>query len=79
MAGFHCDALNIDLFAKEYSKRGAAAYVQMIQREERKHKVETLTHQKWSGSEIVDEMGNIVSGGLSSTGIMSAGVTEKQF
>lgn len=57
LAGFHCDALNIDLFAKEYSKRGAAAYVQMIQREERKHKVETLTHQKWSGSEIVDEMG----------------------
>jgi len=79
LAGFHCDALNIDLFAKEYSKRGAAAYVQMIQREERKHKVETLTHQKWSGSEIVDEMGNIISGGLSSTGIMSAGVTEKQF
>eukprot|EP00913_Durusdinium_trenchii_P001853 g1716.t1 len=32
-----------------------------------------------SGSEIVDEMGNVVSGGLSSTGIMSAGVTEKQF
>jgi len=79
LAGFHCDALNIDLFAKEYSKRGAAAYVQMIQRDERKHKVETLTHQKWSGSEIVDEMGNIISGGLSSTGIMSAGVTEKQF
>eukprot|EP00439_Symbiodinium_sp_Y106_P079445 s10_g18.t1 len=65
--------------AAEYSKRGAAAYVQMIQRKEREHKVETLTHQKWSGSEIVDEMGNIVSGGLSSTGIMSAGVTEKQF
>ena len=79
LAGFHCDALSIDLFAKEYSKRGAAAYVQMIQRKEREHKVETLTHQKWSGSEIVDEMGNIVSGGLSSTGIMSAGVTEKQF
>ena len=79
LAGFHCDALSIDLFAKDYSKRGAAAYVQMIQRKERENKVETLTHQKWSGSEIVDEMGNIVSGGLSSTGIMSAGVTEKQF
>ncbi|CAK9005257.1 unnamed protein product [Durusdinium trenchii] len=79
LAGFHCDALSIDLFAKEYAKRGAYAYVSMIQREERKNKVETLTHQKWSGSEIVDEMGNVVSGGLSSTGIMSAGVTEKQF
>merc|ERR1712216_684083 len=79
LAGFHCDALSIDLFAKAYATKGAAAYVQLIQREERKNKVETLTHQKWSGSEIVDEMGNIVSGGLSSTGIMSAGVTETQF
>eukprot|EP00931_Biecheleriopsis_adriatica_P021809 TRINITY_DN1415_c0_g1_i4.p1 TRINITY_DN1415_c0_g1~~TRINITY_DN1415_c0_g1_i4.p1 ORF type:complete len:570 (-),score=161.85 TRINITY_DN1415_c0_g1_i4:60-1694(-) len=79
LAGFHCDALGIDLFARDYAKRGAAAYVQLIQRKERENKVETLTHQKWSGSEIVDEMGNIVSGGTSSTGIMSAGVTEKQF
>merc|ERR1712045_474659 len=79
LAGFHCDALSIDLFAKDYAKRGAAAYVQLIQRQERENKVETLTHQKWSGSEIVDEMGNIVSAGTSSTGIMSAGVTEKQF
>merc|ERR1712037_559603 len=79
LAGFHCDALSIDLFAREYAKRGAGAYVQLIQREEREEKVETLTHQKWSGSEIVDEMGNIVSGGTSSTGIMSSGVTETQF
>jgi isocitrate lyase len=79
LAGFHCDALGIDLFARDYAKRGAAAYVQLIQREERKHGVETLTHQKWSGSEIVDEAGNIISGGTSSTGIMSAGVTETQF
>ena len=79
LAGFHSDSLGIDLFAREYAKRGAAAYVQLIQREERKHGVETLTHQKWSGSELVDEMGNVVSSGMSSTGIMSAGVTEKQF
>merc|ERR1712190_644566 len=79
LAGFHCDSLSIDLFAREYAKRGAAAYVQLIQREERKHGVETLTHQKWSGSELVDTAGNIISGGMSSTGIMSAGVTETQF
>merc|ERR1712224_957230 len=79
LAGFHCDALSIDNFAKAYATKGARAYVELIQREERKNGVETLTHQKWSGSEIVDEMGNIVSGGLSSTGIMSAGVTETQF
>merc|ERR1719359_2789862 len=79
LAGFHADALSIDLFAKEYATKGAAAYVSMIQRKERENGVETLTHQKWSGSEIVDKMGDIVSGGLSSTGIMSAGVTETQF
>jgi len=79
LAGFHCDALSIDIFAREYATRGAAAYVQLIQRQERENKVETLTHQKWSGSEIVDEAGNIITGGTSSTGIMSAGVTETQF
>eukprot|EP00416_Gambierdiscus_australes_P024382 CAMPEP_0171056882 /NCGR_PEP_ID=MMETSP0766_2-20121228/1390_1 /TAXON_ID=439317 /ORGANISM="Gambierdiscus australes, Strain CAWD 149" /LENGTH=549 /DNA_ID=CAMNT_0011511883 /DNA_START=62 /DNA_END=1711 /DNA_ORIENTATION=+ len=79
LAGFHCDALSIDLFARDYAKRGAAAYVQLIQRKERENGVETLTHQKWSGSEIVDEAGNIITGGTSSTGIMSAGVTETQF
>merc|ERR1712007_88358 len=63
LAGFHSDALGIDVFAKDYAERGMAAYVQTIQREERKNSVETLTHQKWSGSEIVDEMGNIISSG----------------
>merc|ERR1711972_376890 len=79
LAGLHCDALGIDLFAREYAKHGMRAYVQLIQRQEREHGVETLTHQKWSGSEIVDEAGNIISGGTSSTGIMSSGVTETQF
>merc|ERR1711972_617711 len=79
LAGFHSDALAIDLFAREHKTRGAAAYVQLIQRKERENGVETLTHQKWSGSEIVDEAGNIISGGTSSTGIMSSGVTETQF
>jgi len=79
LAGFHSDALGIDLFARDYAKRGMAAYVQRIQRQERENGVETLTHQKWSGSEIVDEAGNIISGGTSSTGIMSSGFTETQF
>merc|ERR1711904_658757 len=65
--------------AKAYKTQGMAAYVQLIQREERKHGVETLTHQKWSGSELVDEAGNVITSGTSSTGIMSAGVTETQF
>merc|ERR1719456_730403 len=79
LAGFHSDALSVDLFAREYAKTGAAAYVQLIQRQERENKVETLTHQQWSGADIVDKAGNLISGGTSSTGIMSEGVTEKDF
>merc|ERR1719235_2743847 len=79
LAGFHCNALSIDLFAKDYAKRGALAYVELIQRQERKNGVETLTHQKWSGADYVDEAGQLITSGLSSTGIMSEGVTEQQF
>jgi len=79
LAGFHCNALSIDLFARDYAKRGALAYVEMIQRQERKHGVETLTHQKWSGADYIDVAGQLITSGLTSTGIMSAGVTEKQF
>merc|ERR1712157_8719 len=55
------------------------AYVSMIQRKEREESVSTLTHQKWSGSELIDAQISTVTAGMSSTGIMSAGVTETQF
>jgi len=79
LAGFHMDALGISLFAREYKHKGMKAYVQMIQRKEREHGVETLTHQKWSGSEIVDAYLNTITAGTASTAIMGAGVTENQF
>merc|ERR1712007_247821 len=79
LAGFHTDALAIDMFAREYALHGMKAYVSMIQREERKNKVETLTHQKWSGADYIDRVSSIITAGKSSTGIMSAGVTEKKF
>merc|ERR1712056_166228 len=53
-------------------------YVSMIQRREREEAVSTLTHQKWSGSELIDAQISTVTAGMSSTGIMSAGVTETQ-
>mmetsp|Transcript_71846 Transcript_71846/g.155125 ORF Transcript_71846/g.155125 Transcript_71846/m.155125 type:complete len:109 (+) Transcript_71846:210-536(+) len=31
LAGFHCDALSIDLFARDFAKCSAAAYLQLIQ------------------------------------------------
>lgn len=41
--------------------------------------METLTHQTWSGANLVDQQLQTVMGGLGSTSIMSEGVTEKQF
>merc|ERR1712007_101706 len=79
LAGFHCDALSITNFARAYQKDGMKAYVSMIQRQERADNVSTLTHQKWSGAEYTDRMSTVVTAGMSSTGIMSEGVTEKQF
>ncbi|KAJ4828633.1 hypothetical protein Tsubulata_050368 [Turnera subulata] len=79
LAGFHADALVIDTFAKDYAKRGMLAYVERIQREERKHGVDTLQHQKWSGANYYDRYLKTVQGGISSTAAMGKGVTEEQF
>merc|ERR1712223_498104 len=79
LAGFHSDALGISTFARRYKNEEMYAYVSMIQRKEREENVSTLTHQKWSGSELIDAQISTVTAGMSSTGIMSAGVTETQF
>jgi isocitrate lyase len=79
LAGFHADALVTDTFAKDFATRGMRAYVERIQRQEREHGVETLTHQKWSGAELMDMQVKIATGGAASTLAMGAGVTEDQF
>jgi len=79
LAGFHSNGLVVTKLARSYGDRGMLAYVQDIQRAEKKHQVELLTHQKWSGAELVDRMVNVASGGVSSTAAMGAGVTEAQF
>ena len=80
LAGFHANGLIIDTFAREFSGRDKMlAYVKRIQRLERNEKVETLTHQKWSGAELIDRAISIVSGGSSFTKSMGKEVTEKQF
>lgn len=79
LAGFHATALGVDTFARDYATRGMLAYVEGVQRLERKHGVETLQHQKWSGAHYYDEMIKTVQGGIASTAAMGAGVTESQF
>ncbi|XP_042009594.1 isocitrate lyase-like [Salvia splendens] len=79
LAGFHANALIIDTFAKDFARRGMLAYVEKIQREERKHGVDTLAHQKWSGANYYDRVLRTVQGGITSTAAMGKGVTEEQF
>jgi len=78
LAGFHCNALGVDNFAKDYKERGMLAYVETIQREERRLGVETLTHQAWSGASYLDAHLSTLQS-ASSTLAMGAGVTEAQF
>lgn len=78
LAGFHLDALACDNFAKDFSERGMRAYVETIQRQERINRVETLTHQNWSGAGLIDaQLATLDS--TSSTLAMGTGVTEAHF
>jgi len=79
LAGFHSNGLIVTQLARSFGDEGMLAYVRDIQRKERENNVELLTHQKWSGAELVDNMVNVASGGVSSTAAMGAGVTEAQF
>jgi isocitrate lyase len=79
LAGFHADSLATDLFAREFKTRSMEAYKTDIQDMERDHGVETLTHQKWSGAELVDSFMATAMGDGFSTAIQGEGSTEKGF
>jgi len=79
LAGLHSNAYISDLFAKGFAKDGMKAYVQIVQEREREIGCDVLTHQKWSGADYADNLLKTVTGGISSTAAMGAGVTESQF
>lgn len=79
LAGLHTTALAVDNFAKAYSQIGMRAYGQTIQAPEIENGVEVVKHQKWSGAEYIDNLLKLVTGGISATAAMGAGVTEDQF
>ncbi|KAJ4028565.1 isocitrate lyase 1 [Fusarium irregulare] len=79
LAGLHTTALISDQFAKAYSTVGMRAYGELVQEPEMDQKVDVVKHQKWSGATYVDELQKMVTGGISSTAAMGAGVTEDQF
>jgi len=79
LGGLHSNAYISDLLAKGFAKEGMKAYVEIVQEREREIGCDVLTHQKWSGAEYMDNLLMTVTGGISSTAAMGAGVTETQF
>lgn len=79
LAGLHTTALAVDNFARDFAQIGMRAYGQNVQAKEIETGVEVVKHQKWSGAEYVDSIVKLVTGGVSSTAAMGAGVTESQF
>merc|ERR1719305_2193868 len=73
-----CDA-EIESFTGDHAEHGMGAYVEMIQREERRTGTPVLKHQGWSGAELMDTQMTLASGGSSTTAAMGSGVTESQF
>jgi isocitrate lyase len=79
LAGFHGDALFAKTFAKDFAERKMLAYVQGVQRKEREQKVSALTHQKWSGVELIGSQQNAATDNRNSTGAHGSKSTEHQF
>ena len=79
LGGLHSSAYISDLFARSFATEGMKAYVELVQRREREIGCDVLTHQKWSGADYVDNLLKTITGGISSTAAMGAGVTESQF
>ncbi|KAK5942520.1 isocitrate lyase 1 [Knufia obscura] len=79
LAGLHSTALISAQFSKDFAKRGMRAYGETIQEPEMAQKVDVVTHQKWSGANLIDHQLSMLTGGISSTSAMGKGVTEDQF
>lgn len=79
LAGLHTTALISDRFASAYASQGMRAYGELVQEPEMEQGVDVVKHQKWSGANYADELLKMVTGGVSSTAAMGAGVTEDQF
>lgn len=81
LAGLHADGLSFWELAKNFQKQGMKAYVDQVQKVEKKQNCDILTHQKWSGAEYIDSIMKVVQNGSSSQTLSTSGdtFTEAQF
>lgn len=64
LAGLHSNAYISNKFAQEFATQGMEAYVRLIQGPEADEGCDVLTHQKWSGAELIDCALNSASNGV---------------
>jgi isocitrate lyase len=78
LAGLHSNAMSSFELARGFSQDGMKAYVDLVQSREKAMGCDVLTHQKWSGAELVDSIVKTVNG--TATGSATGGdSTEHSF
>tara|TARA_Y100000768_G_scaffold203711_1_gene153310 strand:+ start:6288 stop:7619 length:1332 start_codon:yes stop_codon:yes gene_type:complete len=79
LAGFHLNGLAAAQFSRDYKDNSMFAYVNNIQDKEKDMKLDILTHQQFSGSELIDTCLTTALGDSYSTQIQGEDSTEHQF
>jgi isocitrate lyase len=79
LAGIHSTATITTQLSRQFKTDGMKAYVELVQRPEKEHGVDVLTHQKWSGASYIDGILGAIQSGSSSSKSMGEGNTEGQF
>ncbi|CAH7676500.1 isocitrate lyase [Phakopsora pachyrhizi] len=79
LAGLHSTAAITAELSERIKRDGMLGYVELIQRKEKQLGCDVLKHQKWSGSEYIDRILNVVSAGSSSTAATGEDSTENTF
>ena len=79
LAGFHLNGLATAQFSRDYKDNSMFAYVNNIQDKEKDMNLDILTHQQFSGSELIDTCLTTALGDSYSTQIQGDDSTEHQF
>ena len=79
LAGLHSTAAATAELSKDFRWKGMQAYVNLVQKKEKRLDVDVLKHQKWSGAEYVDGMLSAIQRGNSGSKSMGEGNTEAGF
>jgi isocitrate lyase len=76
LAGLHSTATITNDLSKAFKEEGMLAYVNLVQKREKEGACDVLTHQKWSGANLVDGMLGAIQSGSSGSKSMGSESTE---